>query len=89
MMLRWRIEEYDGLDLIGSYSAPGNLSRREMFRILRQLASRHLQPTEIISSNLRNRMRGRTDLLEVHDNNGVFQVGQNPFVTARRIEDNE
>lgn len=85
--MRWIIKEYDGHQLLGSYSAPGHLGRNELNRILCQLAARHLSPEEVIAANLRKGMRGRTNLLEVRDDNGVLQVGESPFLTARKVEE--
>lgn len=83
----WKIEEYDGLQLIGSHTVPGNLTPKELSQILRQLAARHLNTEEIINANLRVKMRGKTNLLEVKNDNGVLQVGENPFLTAQKVED--
>jgi hypothetical protein len=83
----WKIEEYDGLRLIGSHTVSGSLSSKEVSRILRQLAARHLNTEEIIHANLRVKMRGKTNLLEVKNDNGVLQVGENPFLTAQKVED--
>lgn len=85
--MRWQVDEYDGRRLLGTYVVPGNLSPEELTRILRQLAARHLNPKEVIAANLRKKMRGKTDLLEVRNDNGVLQVGENPFLTARKVQD--
>ena len=81
--MSWEIKEYDGTNLLGSYSVPGNLSRGEIGRILCQLASRHLSPGEVINANLRKRMRGKTSLLEIRHSDRAMQIGVNPFLTAR------
>ncbi|MCC0069630.1 MAG: hypothetical protein H6897_06840 [Rhodobacteraceae bacterium] len=85
--MRWKIEEYDGHRLLGSYLVPGNLGRTGLNRILCQLAARHLNPKEVIAANLRKGMRGKTNLLEVKDDNGGLQVGENPFLTARKVDE--
>lgn len=85
--MHWKVEEYDGHRLIGSHFVQGNLSTKELTRILRQLAARHLNPEEVISANLRRKMLGKTNLLEVRNENGVLQVGENPFLTARKVEE--
>jgi hypothetical protein len=82
----WKVEEYDGLELIESHTVPGNLTPKEMSQILIQLAARHLTAEEIISANLRAKMRGKTTILEVNNCNGVLQVGENPFLTAQKVE---
>lgn len=85
--MRWKIEEYDGHRLLGSYLVSGNLGRTGLNRILCQLAARHLNQKEVIAANLRKGMRGKTNLLEVKDDNGVLQVGENPFLTARKVDE--
>lgn len=82
----WKIEEYDGLQLIGSHTVPGNLTPKEMSQILKQLAARNLNAEEIIGANLRAKMRGKTTILEINNCNGVLQVGENPFLTAQKVE---
>ena len=85
-MRKWKIEEYDGNTLFGTYWAPGNLSETEICNTLKQLAARHLEPSEIIRANLRQRSIGRTDLLQVRNSAGVLQVGENPFLVARKVD---
>lgn len=79
----WQIEEYDGQVLTGTYSVPGNISQREVIRLMKQLAARHLSPREIILSNLRRGMRDRATLLEVRNDNGILQVGEGHHLVAR------
>ena len=86
-MRTWRIQEYDSLQLVGTYLVPATISRPEMCQILRLLAARHLQSSEIIHASLRRRMRGRNDLLEVRRDEGVLQIGENPFFVATIVED--
>ena len=85
-MRKWKIEEYDGDKLLGTYWAPGNLTETEISNTLKQLAARHLEPSEIICANLRQRSIGRTDLLHVRNSAGVLQVGENPFWVARKAD---
>ena len=84
--MRWKIDEYEGSKLLGTYLAPGNLTASEVKRILCQMYARHLQPHEVISSNLRRGMRGKTEILEIFDNKGVISIGENPHLTARKVE---
>jgi hypothetical protein len=85
-MRKWKIEEYFSNQLRGTYWAHGNLSEAEVSIIMRQLAARHLQPDEIICANLRRRSLGRAELLHVRNSTGVLQVGQNPFLVARKVD---
>ena len=85
-MRKWKIEEYNSDQLRGTYWAPGNLSEAEVSSTLKQLAARHLQPDEIIGANLRKRSVGRTQLLHVRNSSGVLQIGQNPFLVARKVD---
>ncbi|WP_131725440.1 hypothetical protein [Rhodobacter capsulatus] len=85
-MRKWKIEEYDSDELKGTYWAPGNLSETEVSSIMKQLAARHLQPDEIICANLRQRSSERTELLHVRNSSGVLQVGQSPFLVAKKID---
>lgn len=82
----WKIEEYNGLELTGTYFVPANLHRTEIVRMIRQLASRFLKPDEIICAGLRRRMQGKANHLDIGDINGMLTVGENPFMTARKLE---
>ena len=85
-MRKWKIEEYDSDELKGTYWAPGILSDAEVSSIMKQLVARHLQPDEIIGANLRQKSIGRTELLHVRNSSGVLQVGQNPFLVAKKVD---
>jgi len=82
----WKIEIFDGLELKEAYSAPGNLTPKEIARIMKQIVSRHLTPHEIIRANLRKRMKDKTNLLEICDRDGILEVGENPHIVARKVE---
>lgn len=85
-MRKWKIEEYDSFQLKGTYWAPGNLSESEVAGIMKHLAARHLLPHESIGANLRRGSVGKTGLLEVRNSGGVLQIGQNPFLVARKVD---
>ena len=86
MAMIWKVEKFDGETSVGEFSAPGALSKAEVSRLLKQLYAQHLSPTEIISANLRKNMLGKSGLLDVLSDNNVLQVGENPFLTARKVE---
>lgn len=85
--MKWKIEERDSGEVLGSWLLPGNLGFRAVSRVLRQLAARHLSPEEIVDSNLRKGSRGRRALLDVSDNNGILQIGENPYLVGRRVDE--
>lgn len=84
--MHWEVKEYQGLELKETHTVPGNITKGEMSQILKQLAARHLKPAEIIAANLRVNNRGKTTILDVRDSNGVLEVGENPFLTAKKVE---
>lgn len=85
--MRWKIEEYNSDELLGAYFLPGRIRPAAVAEVLRQLAARHLCPEEIVSAHLRKGTRGRSTLLDVKTSNGILQIGENPFLVARKVSE--
>jgi hypothetical protein len=86
--MSWNIREYDSDRETYSKILPGYISEREITRILRHLAARHLSCDEIVRSNLRRNMIDRLNLLEVRREGGTLSLGENPFIIAKYIDAN-
>lgn len=85
MPVVWRIKG-EGLDAPFEVLVPGTLSEREIVSMLQRLASRHLDPEEIVAASLRASSDGYLASLEPQRSQNSITVGDNPFFTASRRE---
>lgn len=85
----WRIEGFDGTELIFGTHIPSHLlSDNQVEELLRRLVSRHLSEEEVVGASL-NRKTNRTTLLDVRRSAQlpvVISCGENPFYTARVVD---
>lgn len=79
----WRIEGSNGFQA----QMPGNISESEMEAVLQRLVGQHLDGDEIIAASLRSNHRGYSPLLERIGSGSPIHFGQDPFYTARLVED--
>ena len=86
----WRIEGYDGSDLILERRVASHLlSDKQIEEVLRRLVSRHLSEDEIIGASL-NRKAKRNPLLEVRRSAQppiLISCGENPHYIARVVDE--
>ena len=85
----WRIEGFDGTELIFRSDVPSHLlSDRQVEELLRRLVSRHLSEEEVVGASL-NRKTKHTMLLDVRRSAKppvTISCGENPFYTARVVD---
>jgi len=86
----WRIEGFDGTDLIFETEVPSHLlSDRQVEELLRRLVSRHLSENEVVSASV-NRKAKRTPLLDVTRSVQppiMISCGANPHYIARVVDE--
>jgi hypothetical protein len=88
--MHWRIEGRDGAETFWQRDLPGNLGEKRIVELLRRLASRHLDPDEIVPASLPPRNPEYRPLLEPQgeaDGGWPIVVGQNPFYLARKTNE--
>ena len=85
----WRIEGFDGTDLIFEFDVPSYLlSDKQVEELLRRLVSRHLSKDEVVEASL-NRKAKRTALLDVRRSAQpplVISCGENPHYVAKVVD---
>lgn len=85
----WRIEGFDGAELIFETDIPSHLlSDRQVEELLRRLVSRHLSEDEVVGASL-NRRAKRTSLLDVRRSVQapvVISCGENPHYAAKVVD---
>ena len=86
----WRIEGFDGTDLIFETEVPLHLlSDRQVEELLRRLVSRHLSENEVVGASV-NRKAERTPLLDVRRSPQppiIISCGENPHYIARVVDE--
>ena len=86
----WRIEGFDGTELIFEKEIPLHLlSDGQIEEVLRRLVSRHLSENEIVGASL-NRKAKRTSLLDVRRSAQpplLISCGENPHYIARVVDE--
>ncbi|MCA9131029.1 MAG: hypothetical protein KDB22_28290 [Planctomycetales bacterium] len=86
----WRIEGFDGTELIFEREVPLHLlSDRQMEEVLRRLVSRYLSESEIVGASL-NQKAERTSFLDVRRSMQpphLISCGENPHYIARVVRE--
>lgn len=83
-MGKWVVSGWDGTKKILNDEMPGNLSEKEISRLLQRLVSRDLTPKEICRASCRRNHRIYAPHLAIRiDTNGSVNVGVNPYYSAK------
>jgi len=89
----WKIEGYDSTNKTFERVLPYSfLTKKYVIALMQRLSARHLDEDEIVSSSLRPKAPGYTQLLEPRAGRGgrhTISVGENPHYVASVWRDDE
>ncbi len=86
-MAKWVLTKHEGSIETTHWELPGEMQEQEVEEVVRRLVCRNLSEEQIISSSFSPSDPKRYILLDKVEDLAVIQMGDNPFFTARLVDE--